>query len=117
MPSQMKVKWRVSSQFREYGLRSEKGIADAVNAIAKDAANAAQAAAPRDTGDLAASIGVKKPASPGERPRAIIGSDVYYSLFQEVGTKNGITPKRFMLKGIRKAKNGFNREMKKQMPN
>jgi hypothetical protein len=112
----MKVKWRVSSQFREYGIKCEKGIADAVNAIAKDAVNNAQAAAPRDTGTLASSIEVKKSASPGERPRAIIGSDVYYSLFQEVGTKNGIEAKRFMFKGVRKAKNGFNREMKKQLP-
>lgn len=117
MASTMKVKWRIKSEFREMGLKSEDAIADAVNAIAEDAVVAAKSYAPKDTGALIASLSVKKRATAGTRPKAIIGSDVYYSLFQEVGTNRGVEPKRFMFKGVRRAKNGFVREMKKRMPN
>jgi hypothetical protein len=113
--SQTKVKWRIQNNFRQYGMATEKDVADAVNVIARDAATDAANAAPKDTGTLAGSVKVVKTATPA-KPQAMIGTDTFYALHQEYGTKRGVTGRHYLLKGVKRARGRFVKELKKQLP-
>jgi hypothetical protein len=131
MASSSRIEAKVTidtSGFRAYAHKTDRAVEGAVTASLQHGAHVAAAAAPKDTGEMAAEIHATRVRRTARGYEGDILGRRFYTLFQDLGTKgrrrkklkgstaeqhkarraslgrSGIKPHRFLGKGLREAK-------------